>query len=260
MAEEGLYVHYYDTEPCLVAPEYTKTVTVDPFFGQLHVQEDYQVVNAGPLLKGHFSRVDHKLAAWGRGKSNAVEYLQAILPAGANNVYFKDAIGNVSTSHFRNEKRRSLLELTPRFPLFGGWKYTWFHGYQVSWSAFVSSQGEDYTLLLPLARSISGLTIEQGLIKVILPEGAENIKITSDYPLKQSESQTFTYFDTTGRPTLLLSKENWVDEQQGQVKIVYTLPQWRLYQKPAIVIAFVLGGYLFIAVLSSLDLSIVKVN
>lgn len=38
-------------------------------------------------------------------------------------------IGNISTSHLREEENAVLVEIQPRFPLFGGWKTHYTLGY-----------------------------------------------------------------------------------------------------------------------------------
>lgn len=37
-------------------------------------------------------------------------------------MYFRDEIGNISTSHARFGLANTEVELRPRYPLFGGWK------------------------------------------------------------------------------------------------------------------------------------------
>jgi oligosaccharyltransferase complex subunit alpha (ribophorin I) len=104
----------------------------------------------------------------------AVSYLTAVLPSGAYDTYFKDIIGNISTSNFRNEFRKSVLELQPRYPLYGGWRFTWFHGYKVGTEGFLKRNLANglYLLSFPFSSSISELTIDHQSLKFILPEGA----------------------------------------------------------------------------------------
>lgn len=102
--------------------------------------------------------------------------MTAILPAEATDVFYKDVTGNISTSHFRKEKQRSVLELTPRYPLYGGWRFSWFHGYTIPQSLLLnqlSGKAEDYRFKATLTPSVSGLIVEKSTLKVILPEGAE---------------------------------------------------------------------------------------
>ena len=48
--------------------------------------------------------------------------LKAQLPPTARSLYFKDAIGNISTSHTRFGLSHTEVDLRPRYPIFGGWR------------------------------------------------------------------------------------------------------------------------------------------
>jgi oligosaccharyltransferase complex subunit alpha (ribophorin I) len=170
---KDLSVHFQNDNKAMIATEYEKTIKVAYWRPLLHIQEDFEIHNKGPKLKGHFSQIDFKMRNEKNGMSNSITKFQAILPENANDVYYKDLVGNVTTSNFRLEKRRSVLELRPRYPVYGGWKYTWFHGYTIPQLGFLSSLGNDeHELSVSLLPSIKGLVCEKAKLKVILPEGA----------------------------------------------------------------------------------------
>lgn len=56
---------------------------------------------------------------------------QTILPASAQDVYYRDEIGNISTSHLQVLEDSVEVEVRPRFPLFGGWKTHYIIGYNL---------------------------------------------------------------------------------------------------------------------------------
>ena len=90
-------------------------------------------------------------------------------------VYYKDAVGNISTSNFRNEARSSILEFEPRYPLYGGWKFSWFHGYSVPFANFLSTYNgfyDSFELNVTMTPSVKNLYVATNQLKVILPEGA----------------------------------------------------------------------------------------
>lgn len=58
-------------------------------------------------------------------------FFKTILPAAAKDVYYRDEIGNISTSHMRIQEDSVELDLRPRFPLFGGWKTHYTLGYNI---------------------------------------------------------------------------------------------------------------------------------
>lgn len=58
--------------------------------------------------------------------TSVIESIVYTTPKGSFDAYFRDSIGNVSTSRIVNDA----IVLTPRFPLFGGWKYSFDAGYE----------------------------------------------------------------------------------------------------------------------------------
>lgn len=70
--------------------------------------------------------------------------LQTVLPASASDVYYRDEIGNISTSHLRILDDSAEVELRPRFPLFGGWKTHYILGYYVPTYEYLFNSGNYY--------------------------------------------------------------------------------------------------------------------
>jgi oligosaccharyltransferase complex subunit alpha (ribophorin I) len=168
-----LRVHFYNSKPALIAKTYQKTIKVAYYRPLLHIQEDYEIHHEGAKLKGQFSQIDLKLNRFTMDQTSAVQMFTSIIPPTATDVYYKDLAGNVSTSNLRYEKKKAVLELRPRYPLYGGWKYTWFHGYTIPQEPFLKKVGaEDYTLKTSLIPSVKGFAIDHCSLKVILPEGA----------------------------------------------------------------------------------------
>lgn len=106
------------------------------------------------------------------------------LPAGVRNVYYYDLIGNVSTSRLRttpssSSKRAaanqySLLEMRPRYPLLGGWNYSFTLGFDAPLADSVSydSKTGKYVVGVPIMTLLPGTVIDEAEVTIILPEGA----------------------------------------------------------------------------------------
>lgn len=99
------------------------------------------------------------------------------LKVGSLNPYFTDDIGNVSTSRFRSNVREANLELKPRYPVFGGWKYSFRVGWDANLHQFLrkSKSGDDYVLKVPFLegpKMNEGISYEKVELRIILPEGA----------------------------------------------------------------------------------------
>lgn len=109
--------------------------------------------------------------------TSALKELKMPLKVGSLNPYFTDDIGNVSTSRFRSNVREANLELKPRYPVFGGWKYS----FRVGWDADLNHSlrklnvGDGYVLKVPFLegpKMSEGVSYEKVVLRVILPEGA----------------------------------------------------------------------------------------
>ena len=75
-------------------------------------------VLSGGLLKGSFSRYDFQRNP-NSGRS-AVKDFTTVLPAAARDIYYRDEIGNISTSNAREEEDFVSLEIRPRCEWVGG--------------------------------------------------------------------------------------------------------------------------------------------
>lgn len=124
-------------------------------------------------LEKQFSRVEFQQSAGVHEHTNVLKDLTFKLPASARDVYYRDDIGNVSTSHLRQEPSGVVLEITPRYPLFGGWNYTWFHGYNADLSEFLryNKRTGKYVLNFRLVENAKRMTFEHVKLNIVLPEG-----------------------------------------------------------------------------------------
>ena len=57
--------------------------------------------------------------------------------------------------------------------MFGGWKYKWFHGYDVPLDSYVKKIGQNrYQLKLKFTGSLKNVLVEDMTVRFVLPEGA----------------------------------------------------------------------------------------
>lgn len=71
-----------------------------------------------------------------------INELQTLLPAAARDIYYRDEIGNISTSNLRHTDEAVEMEVRPRFPLYGGWKTNYVIGYNVPSYEYLYSSSE----------------------------------------------------------------------------------------------------------------------
>ncbi|KAI8803454.1 Ribophorin I-domain-containing protein [Cladochytrium replicatum] len=259
LSRRPLSVHWTENKAILVLESLQRELVVSQW-GNLAVEENFELHHRGAKLRRHFSRNDYQFTAHAHHMTNVVKELKFTLPRQASEVYFKDHVGNVSTSRFRNERTKSILELRPRYPLYGGWKYTWFHGYNAPLKDFVKYDPEQgsYVFQFNFLGGLLDIPAENGVVKIVLPEGATDIKVLSPFAVKESRTLTFSYFDTIGRPTVILEKLNLVDEHGVPVQVVYKFDRTNLLRKPIAVSIGVLALLIVSMFYARLDLSITE--
>lgn len=96
------------------------------------------------------------------------------LPLNAFDISYRDEVGNISTSRCRPEGDRLLLELAPRFPLYGGWKSYFEVRYRVPTEENVQAT-PDGTKKISI--SLAPFSLESHIknykLQVVFPEGAK---------------------------------------------------------------------------------------
>lgn len=92
----------------------------------------------------------------------------------ASDVYYRDDIGNISTSALRILDDSVEVDLRPRFPLFGGWKTHYVLGYNVPSYEYLYTKGDNFVLNMRLLDHIfDDMLVDDFTLKIILPEGCE---------------------------------------------------------------------------------------
>jgi oligosaccharyltransferase complex subunit alpha (ribophorin I) len=178
-SELPVKTRYDFTKPLLHASLLERDIEVSHFGGNLATEERYWLTNRAAQLKNHFSRVQWQMTQYSNPSTTAAKELKLPLLGGAANPYYTDDIGNVSTSRFRpgHKGREASLEIKPRYPLFGGWNYSFRVGWDADLSTFLRKLGGDkYVLKVPFLegpRTQEGIEYSKVVLRVILPEGAK---------------------------------------------------------------------------------------
>ncbi|XP_058094497.1 dolichyl-diphosphooligosaccharide--protein glycosyltransferase subunit 1B isoform X1 [Magnolia sinica] len=252
-----IIVHFENNHPFAVVEELERELEVS-HWGSLQITERYKLVHAGAKHKGVFSRVEYQSRPSVSGVSS-FKNLLARLPPRVHSVYYRDEIGNISTSHLRADSQKSELEIEPRYPLFGGWKSTFVIGYVLPLQDFLfeSSDGRRYlnfSFGCPLVETV----VDKLTIKVVLPEGSKDPFSVAPFTVEQSLERSYSYLDVVGRHVVVLKKENIVPEHTIPFQVYYKFnPIFMLAEPLMLVSVFFL---LFVACIAYLhiDLSIRK--
>jgi len=185
-----------------------------------------------------------------------------VLPPGASDVYYRDDIGNISTSTFKVTSKGVELHLLPRFPLFGGWKNNFYLGYNLPLDLYLNTLASDsssYVLNSSFAVDMGNVFIEDLVVKIILPEGAKDARVVTPFAVdSQSSNKHFTYLDTVGRTVLVVEKKNVVREHNQYFQVHYTFSKLSMLQEPFLIIVAFLFFFLFIMFFVRFELAITK--
>eukprot|EP01060_Flectonema_neradi_P004652 TRINITY_DN13026_c0_g1_i1.p1 TRINITY_DN13026_c0_g1~~TRINITY_DN13026_c0_g1_i1.p1 ORF type:complete len:459 (+),score=96.95 TRINITY_DN13026_c0_g1_i1:41-1378(+) len=207
MSAAPLRVHFTNNKPYIVAPTLKRVLEVS-MWGNLAVEEWYTIEHRGAKLKGSFSRLEYgKHPGAAPASFNS---LHATLPAKADDIYFRDDIGNISTSRImpvdRDTKTKEVI-FQQRFPLFGGWKTRFYYGYNLALENVLHKTPEGLNRLkVPYASPMKDIIVEDMVVEIVLPEGvpAPEVKVggkkIDDYDIEIRA----TYLDVTGRTVVVL--------------------------------------------------------
>ena len=176
-AEEEASVRFEFTKPVTHASLLERDIEISQWGGNIATEERYWLSHQGAQLSSQFSRVDWQMSQHFPVATSALKDLKIPLAIGSADPYFTDDIGNVSTSHFRSGARESVLEIKPRYPIFGGWKYSFRIGWNNNLRTFLrkTTGSNTYVLKVPFLegpKMSEGISYGKVILRFVLPEGA----------------------------------------------------------------------------------------
>ncbi|KAA8574652.1 hypothetical protein MFRU_030g00430 [Monilinia fructicola] len=263
-AVEPVRVRYEFTKPLIHVSKLERDIEVSHWGGNVAFEERYTLTNRAASLSQPFSRTLWTQAAYfPTNPTSAIKELKFPLKVGSLTPYFTDVIGNVSTSRFRSNRREASLEIKPRYPIFGGWNYPFRVGWDADAKKFLRklSGGDQYVLNVPFLegpKQAEGIEYEFVELRVILPEGAENVQFSTLFPTISSTITLHkTFMDTVGRTTLILHSYNVVDDLRDRELIVtYTYSFLAGIRKPIVIFFSVLSLFVTVWGVGTLNISI----
>ena len=250
-------LHLENNSPFLVVNKLERVIEISNW-GNVAVEETLQITHAGAKLKGSFSRFDFQRDR--RERMPAVQSFKTILPAAARDVYYRDEIGNISTSHLREMDEAVELEIRPRFPLFGGWKSNYYIGYNVPSYEYLFSKGSAFALKMRFLDHIfDNFVVEEMTLKVILPEGSRDVKLNAPYAVeREADAKHATYLDISGRPVVIAHKKNLVEAHIADFTLNYTFERLSMFREPLMLIVAFYLFFFAVIVYVRLDFTIAK--
>ncbi|KAK9375313.1 Ribophorin I [Lipomyces chichibuensis] len=265
-AAETIQVRYEYHFPVVEVTKLERELWVSHSGGNLATEERYWITNSAAKLSETFSRLRWQASGMAGERSTAIKGFSVRLRPGARDVYFTDEIGNVSTSNFRADIRDPVLDFRPRYPIFGGWNYSftlgWNHDLGRSLKVLSSedSGSDTYMLRVPLLEGPDNVAYDVAEVSIILPEAANVVDIFSTYRYyEKEESLLKSHLDTIGRTVVRLTLNNIVDEhRRHELYITYTYSSASSLHKPIIVSAAIAAIFFAWIILRRIDVSISK--
>ncbi|XP_073153220.1 dolichyl-diphosphooligosaccharide--protein glycosyltransferase subunit 1A [Henckelia pumila] len=251
-------VHYVNNHPFSVARELVREIEIS-HWGNVQVTESYNLVHAGAVITGEFSRLDYQAQQPHVRGASSFRNLVAKLPPRAHSIYYRDEIGNISTSNVWSDSAKTLLEIEPRYPMFGGWRSSFTIGYGLPLQDFLFLSEGKRVLDISFGCPMNEVVIENLTVKIVLPEGSNDISVSVPFPIKQQSQETkFSHLDMVGRPVVVLEKKNAVPEHNQYFQVSYQFSNLSLLREPMML---VFGFFLFFVaciVYARADLTISK--
>ncbi|KAJ8467928.1 hypothetical protein OPV22_030480 [Ensete ventricosum] len=245
-----------DSEITYVAHELVREIEIS-HWGNVQITEHYNLVHGGAKTKGGFSRLDYQARSSIRGASS-FNHLIFRLPPKAHSIYYRDEIGNISTSHFWGDSRKTQLEIEPRFPIFGGWKTSFTIGYGLPLQDFLFKVDGKRMLNITFGSPMDEVIVGNLIVKVVLPEGSNGISASVPFPTKQGEEIKYSHLDIVGRPVVVLEKSNVVPEHNLYFQVYYHFNNLSLLGEPMMLISGFFLLFVACIVYMHTDMSISK--
>lgn len=254
-SSQEMKVHYENNTPFLIVNDMLRWIEVS-HWGNVAVEETYHMSHEGAQLKGHFSRYDYQRSP----AHAAIKSFKTVLPAAARDVYYRDEIGNISTSNMLAQHDSVEVEIRPRFPLFGGWRTKYYLGYNVPAYQYLYNKGDKYILKMRVIDHVFDEFVVDNLdLKIVLPEGCSDVKVKTPYGIRQNDQEVHkTYLDTVGRPVIVLNKKNLVEGHIQDFEVHYTFKKIQLLQEPLLCVAAFYILFISVICIVRMDFSITK--
>ena len=239
------HVHFAYSKPLVSYKKYQRHVEISHWGDNMATRDYIWLQNVGPRLKGCFSRSQNMINMHMNPlleKTSQIQSIPLSLPGSAEGVYYVDATGNVSTSNLKASPKAAgtprRLDIRPRYPVLGGWNYT----FTVGWNERMSKSGIARfnpakpwrtRIAVPFLISPKTASIENATLTISLPEGAQDIKVSLPFKVDNVHTSRYpSYLDTVGRPTISITRAKCSFMNAMPVFVEYTLPITTYLRKP----------------------------
>ncbi len=177
--EEELRIHYELPVPLITFPSVEKHIELS-HLGSISIREQYELKNDAAGLEGEFNRIKYSSLSNYQQAGHIFRKLYTQLPRKAFNLYYRDVIGNVSTSVATRQGSYVFFEIRPRFPVLGGWQTKWEQGYKLLNQFYIKYDAHDpdlYVFNQTFGYAFKKIMAGKYKLSVMLPPGAHDVKV-----------------------------------------------------------------------------------
>lgn len=257
------FVHYEYPRPVVTYVDLERNVQVSHIGNTVSTQDNVWMRNDGALLNGFFSRSEYLISKYLKNNaesSSMIDQVAYFLPADARDIYFVDTIGNVSTSTVQPSAtgKFTRVNLQPRYPLLGGWNYTYSLGWNEDLNLMARSVSLGRTIFeVPFISVTKNTAVDHARARIVLPEGAHNIDVALPFDADSVRiERVSTYLDTVGRPAVVIERNKCSSAHNLPVYIEYSLSPVDYLRKPIAVAVAVAALFSVVSVLRRVKLGV----
>jgi len=259
-SEFSVSVHCENNKPFLSVRSMKRIVDVSLWGSNIAIEEHYEVYHSGAVLNGPFSRYDYQIHQDG---VSSIKSFKTVLPAAARDIYYRDEIGNISTSNVREMTDGVEMEIRPRFPLFGGWKTVYYIGYNIPAYQFLYKKDGHYALKMPFVDHVyDDQYIEDFTLKVILPESADILKFYPPFSVERRPNEAknvyFDFTDSIVRPIFVANAKNLVEQHIQDYTLEFNYRSIYLLRQPLLFTTAAMVLFITVIIFFRLDFAITR--
>lgn len=262
MVGSPLLLHFENNAPFATITRLERELELSVWGDNLAVTEYYWIHHTGATLKGGFSRKNYQRDPSRKGE-HSWRSTRAYLPLDATDIYYRDQIGNISTTRVTALDKAIAVDIEPRFPMFGGWKTHFTFGYNQPLHnyLFIDADTGKYVLNTTFGVAFDTLVVDELEVRVVLPESVYDVEVSVPFEdaVLLEPSNRATYLDKgVGRTVVGAKKEGIVAQHNLPFTVTYHHSRFSLFAEPRMLItALAVALSVFVVVMRS-DCSIAR--
>lgn len=234
--EEKEFEIYYSVNELYTTSDIHRKVYISEY-QEAEFIESHVIRNKANNLIGTFSRIKYEKVK--EQLNYVVKALNFQIPKDSYGYYYRDSVGNISSSTIGDMRNKKFMVIQPRFPLMGGWNTEFTIKYKRPIYKILKLESnqidQDRHFKINLVGNFYDLmSIDNFVLEIILPEFAQFVikKLPSDIDLNITEYKTYEYMDIYGRPTLRIEGKNILPSQDTILEFSYEYNSLYLMWKP----------------------------